>query len=88
MWFFPYLISIPTYSIHPIYNMNDIFIGKLIENELRRQQKSVVWLARQLDCNRTNIYKIFDRQSIDSELLLRISRALSYNFFDHYTSRL
>lgn len=68
--------------------MNDIFIGRLIENELRRQQKSVVWLARQLECNRTNIYKIFDRQSIDSELLLRISRALSHNFFTHYTSRL
>lgn len=68
--------------------MDDIFIGRLIENELRRQQKSVVWLSKELNCNRTNIYKIFGRQSVDTELLLKISNALNCNFFDIYTSRL
>ncbi|MCH5346841.1 MAG: XRE family transcriptional regulator [Muribaculaceae bacterium] len=68
--------------------MNDIFIGRLIENELRRQQRSVVWLSQQLECNRTNVYKIFERRSIDAELLLKISRALDHNFFEHYTTRL
>ena len=68
--------------------MNEVFIGKLIEDELRQQQKSVVWLSQQLACNRTNVYKIFGRKSLDTELLLKISNALQRNFFDSYTSRL
>ncbi|MCC8036983.1 MAG: XRE family transcriptional regulator [Bacteroidales bacterium] len=67
---------------------NSIVIGQLIEKELRRQCKSAAWLAQQLECNRTNVYKIFNRPSIDCELLLRISNALSHNFFDVYTMRL
>lgn len=68
--------------------MSQIFIGKLIEEELRNQDRSVVWLASKLNCNRTNIYKIFHRASIDTELLLRISNILKRNFFNSYTDRL
>ena len=71
-----------------IYIMSQIFIGKLIEEELRNQDHSVVWLSGQLNCNRTNVYKIFHRASIDTELLLRISNILKRNFFDSYTDRL
>ncbi len=68
--------------------MEQIFIGKQIEDELRSQQRSVVWLSQKLNCNRTNVYKIFNRQSIDAELLLKISNALQRNFFESYTVRL
>ncbi len=67
--------------------MSQIFIGKCIEDELRRQERSVVWLARKLDCNRTNVYKIFHRSSIDAELLLKISNVLKVNFFQYYIDR-
>lgn len=68
--------------------MNQIFIGKSIEYELRNQERSAVWLARKLNCNRTNIYKIFNRSTIDTELLLRISNVLQRNFFEEYINRL
>ncbi len=68
--------------------MNQIFIGKSIEYELRNQERSVVWRARKLNCNRTNIYKIFNRSTIDTELLLRISNVLQRNFFEEYINRL
>ncbi len=68
--------------------MTEIFIGKIIEDELRNQERSVVWLARKLNCNRTNIYKIFNRASIDTELLLKISKILNRNFFMYYVARL
>lgn len=42
---------------------------------------TVTWFARQLNCDRRNIYSIFARQSIDTELLMRISKILGYNFF-------
>lgn len=61
-----------------------IHIGKLIEQELRKQERSVTWFANKLYCERTNVYSIFKRESIDTALLLRISEILHHNFFDYY----
>lgn len=36
-----------------------LFIGKLIEEELRRQERSVTWLSRKIHCDRRNVYDIF-----------------------------
>lgn len=62
-----------------------IHIGKEIHNELLNQQKSVLWLSQQLGCNRTNIYNIFIRESISTDLLLKVSIALKKDFFALYT---
>lgn len=63
-------------------------IGKLIEEELRRQERTVTWLAGKLCCERTNVYSIFKRQSIDTRLLLKISLILKRNFFSVYLEEL
>lgn len=55
-------------------------IGKLIKEELERQERSVTWLANKLSCHRTNIYDIFARDNIDMTLLVRISYVLNRNF--------
>ena len=60
---------------------SEIHIGKLIQNKLREDGRSVSWLAKKIHCKRDNVYKIFDRSSIDTELLLRISFALNTDFF-------
>ena len=65
-----------------------IHIGKLIEKEVYKQKISISWFAQKLYCDRTNIYKIFNRQSIDTELLLRISQILKYDFFLYYQKEL
>ncbi len=67
---------------------NNMHIGERIQQELERQGKTVVWLARQLAYSRANIYKIFDRPTIDTEVLLRISRVLHYDFFDLYSEEI
>ena len=64
-----------------------INIGKEIHDELLRQGHSALWLSQQLGCNRTNIYNIFIRDSISSDLLLRISIILKNNFFELYSER-
>lgn len=65
-----------------------VHIGQLIELELHRQERSVTWFANKLYCDRTNVYKIFKRGSIDSDLLLRISTILNHNFFFYYLQEL
>lgn len=64
--------------------MPKIDIGKLIQEEMERQERSVSWLARKLFCDRTNVYKIFKRTTIDTDLLMRISVVLDCDFFSVY----
>lgn len=61
-----------------------IHIGKEIQDELCRQGRGVTWFARQLCCDRTNVYNIFKREGIDTILLQRISVVLNRNFFALY----
>ena len=65
-----------------------LHIGKLIREELHRQERTVSWFARKLFCDRTNVYDIFQRKSIDTELLLRISVILNHDFFKYYTDKI
>ena len=51
-----------------------------INEELKRQGRNVSWLARQLCMERTSLYYTFRQNSIDVELLLRISSFLGHNF--------
>lgn len=62
-----------------------IHIGSLIKQKLQEQGRSVTWFAVALHCDRTNVYKIFQKSSIDSSLLYRISCVLGYDFFAEYT---
>ncbi len=62
-----------------------ICIGEEIKKVAKDHKVTVSWLARELGCHRTNIYRIFDSASVDSEILLRLSIILNYNFFDLYT---
>lgn len=63
-------------------------IGKLIKQQMEEQNRTVSWLAHELSYCRTNIYKIYDKKSIDTDLLLRISSILGYDFFAAYSEEL
>lgn len=65
-----------------------IHIGNEIHNEMMRQGRTVLWLSQQLGCNRTNIYNIFVRESISTELLFKICIALNKDFFALYSLNL
>ena len=65
-----------------------VHIGSEIHDELIRQGQSVLWLSQQLGCNRTNIYNIFVRDSIGTDLLMKISIALNRDFFSLYSPAL
>ena len=71
----------------PIEN-EPIVIGKIIEEELRRQERTVTWLSRKIHCDRRNVYDIFSRSSIDTDLLYRISIALNTDFFSYFSLNL
>ena len=66
--------------------MHNLHIGNLIKEELLKQERTISWFARKLYCDRSNVYDIFKRESIDTELLMRISLILDYDFFLVYVN--
>lgn len=63
---------------------NTIHIGQCIKQRVEAQGVTTVWLAVKFGCHRTNLYKIYEKPTIDTGVLLRISRILGYNFFKLY----
>ena len=62
-----------------------IHIGHLIKEVLAEQGRSVSWLAAKVGCTRQNMYYSLNRAFIYTDLLLKISNALDYDFFKCYS---
>lgn len=64
-----------------------IHIGNIIKDELRLQGRTITWLSTQVSSTRENLYKMFRRPWIYTDLLLEISKALNYDFFKLYSEQ-
>lgn len=62
------------------FKMKDVHIGNMTQDELWRQGRTVVWFTREIYCEKSNVYKMFKRQSIDLAQLMKISEVLGHNF--------
>ena len=68
-------------NTHPMTRTERKPIGGMIRDELMRQERGVSWFARKLSCDRSNVYRLFQRTTIDTGLLIRISQLLGHDFF-------
>ena len=64
--------------------MIEIHIGQLIRQKQEEKGISISEFARNIHCDRSNIYNIYSRNSIDIELLISISKALDFDFISNY----
>lgn len=53
---------------------------------MHRQERTPTWLAKKINCERPNVYYIFKQESINTDLLLKICRALKTDFFALYSN--
>ena len=65
-----------------------LHVGQLIKQELKNQGRTVSWLARELNCSRSNLYVIFEKSTLDTSVLMQISQLLGVDFFQYYTAEL
>lgn len=65
-----------------------LHIGHEIHNKLKEDGHTVVWLASQLSCSRTNVYKIFEKENLDTGVLHRICLILNTDFFKMFSDNL
>lgn len=65
-----------------------LHIGEIIRQKMLEQHVSVVYLARHLSCSRNNVYKLLSKYSLDTEVLMKISKLLNYDFFYLYSEEI
>lgn len=58
-----------------------VYIGERIKAEMVAKERGVSWLADKLGCSRMAVYRILERNSIDTLLLHRIGKVLNHDFF-------
>ena len=56
-------------------------IGQIIKERVKAQNVNVTEFAKNIGMERTNVYDIFERESIDTGLLKKIGHELHYDFF-------
>ncbi|CAN5915950.1 hypothetical protein BH11BAC7_BH11BAC7_24850 [soil metagenome] len=61
-----------------------VHIGKLIGKKIKEIGMSKSELSRRISITPQSTHYILAKDSIDTDLLLKISRALDYDFFQHY----
>jgi transcriptional regulator with XRE-family HTH domain len=59
-------------------------IGQKIKEVFESKKMRMNDFAEKIDTVRQNVYKIFQRDSIDTELLVKISEILDHNFFQYF----
>ena len=65
--------------------LKDIYIGKIIKQKFEEKCQNdktfnKAEFARRISIHRSTIYLLFQKKSIDTELLINISEALDYDF--------
>jgi len=63
-----------------------LHIGKEIELRYKESGIKLSEFARRLNTSPRNVYAIFERPDIKTDLLLKISEVLNFNFFSLYSS--
>lgn len=61
-----------------------VHIGKIIKETLKAKNIDVADFAHKINYTRGNAYKIFNKRSIDTDLLFKISKVLDENLFFNY----
>ncbi|WP_308006700.1 transposase [uncultured Chryseobacterium sp.] len=70
------------------YNVKKIHIGKLIHQKVNEKGIDMYRIEKFLKCSEEEIFSMYQKPSIDSEILLRWSKLLKYDFFRIYVQHI
>lgn len=69
-------------------HISETNIGAEIQRIVKERGLTVVYFAQLMGCSRTYIYKIFEKRSINTNELIKISSILKYDFFKLFSNEL
>lgn len=65
------------------YKERKVHLGELIKEKVNTSGYTITEFAEKIGLSRPAVYQLFNKQSIDTELLVRISLLLKENFVKH-----
>jgi predicted transcriptional regulator len=65
----------------------EIHIGQLIKKVVRESNIKDVDFAKKISKSKQNVYDLYKRNDVEVKLLLTVSQALDYDFFQHFSKR-
>ena len=69
-------------------SFKSIHIGKMIENTVAESRIEISRICNYFKCSDDEIVKMYQSKSLDTEILLKWSKLLQYDFFRMYTQHL
>lgn len=69
-------------------NFKDIHIGFFLKQRVIECEMEITRICSYLDCDDQEVKRMFQSKSLDSELLLKWSKILKYDFFRLYSQHL
>lgn len=58
-----------------------LHIGELVKTHLQENGIRTSWVAKQLNYHRNNLYKMFQKEWIDTNILMKLSILVNHDFF-------
>lgn len=65
-----------------------VHIGSEIEKKYQESGLKIAVFAELIDTSDRNVYSLFKREDVNANMLLKVSKALRYNFFQLYQETL
>jgi predicted transcriptional regulator len=62
----------------------NIHIGELIRIKLQEEGRTIPWFAKKMSHSPSGIYKLLNKETLNTEQLERICMILNFNFFIYY----
>lgn len=69
-------------------NFKELHIGQMIEKRIEEKGIEMFRLCRFFKCSEDEILNVYSSKSLDTEVLLRWSKLLKYDFFRIYTQHM
>lgn len=60
-------------------------LGEYIRDIMAQKNVTVKQLSEAIHCERSNVYDIFQRENIGSDLLMKMSVVLNHNLFEYFS---
>ncbi|ASW75030.1 transposase [Chryseobacterium piperi] len=70
------------------FDFKDIHIGECIKKRIEEIDISIVRICKFLNTSEDEVYKVLGQKELPTELLLKYSKLLEYDFFRIYTQHL
>ena len=69
-------------------HLKNIHIGEIIKIKVKEEKTDLDKIQKYFKCSEEEIFNMFQEKSLDSDLLLKWSKILKYDFFRLYTQHL